>query len=129
MKNVKLLLATLAAGLAFSIQAHAAGAIVVNDEEGAGPADYAMVSYATSWVQASEDALSDCRGRGLRSCVVLARFQQCGALALSDKFYRVGEGATAAQAMSRALEKCPGCRVAQVACEDPRESHLVSTMP
>ena len=50
-----------------------------------------------------------------------------GALALSDKFYRVGTGATSAQAMSRALAECPGCRIAQVACEDGgNEARLVS---
>ena len=118
MKNWKTLVAGLAAGLAISAQVHAAGAIVVNDEEGAGPADYAMVSYAPSDERAAQEALQDCRGQGLKSCVVMARFQQCGALALSDKFYRVGTGSTSAQAMSRALEKCPGCRIAQVACED-----------
>jgi hypothetical protein len=128
MKSWKWMVSGLVAGFALSAQVLAAGAIVVNDEEGAGPADYAMVSYATSSERAAQEALQDCRSQGHRSCVVMARFQQCGALALSDKFYRVGTGSTSSQAMKNALEKCPGCRVAQVACEDANEPRLASSM-
>lgn len=126
MKSWKTMISGLAFGLAMSAQALAAGAIVVNDEEGAGPADYAMVSHASSSDRAAREALQDCNAQGLNSCVVMARFQQCGALALSDKFYRVGTGATSAQAMSRALAKCPGCRIAQVACEDTNEPRIAA---
>jgi hypothetical protein len=126
MKSFKTLLSGFVFGLTLSGQALAAGAIVVNDEEGAGPADYAMVSYSTSGEAAAQEALQDCRAQGLKSCVVMARFQQCGALALSDKFYRVGTGATSAQAMSRALENCPGCRIAQVACEESNDARFAA---
>ena len=126
MKSMKTLASGFVFGIALAGQALAAGAIVVNDEEGAGPADYAMVSYAATSDRAAQEALQDCRDQGLKSCVVMARFQQCGALALSDKFYRVGTGATSAQAMSRALEKCPGCRIAQVACEDANEPRFAA---
>ena len=114
-------------GIALSSQAFGAGAIVVNDEEGARDYDFAMVSYASSSERAASEALAECRAAGNKSCVVMTRFQQCGALALSSKFYRVGTGATSAQAMSRALADCPGCRIAQVACEDGNsDSRLVS---
>ena len=126
MTSFKTMLSGFVFGFALSSQAFAAGAIVVNDEEGAGPADYAMVSYAPSGERAAQEALQDCRGQGLKSCVVMARFQQCGALALSEKFYRVGTGTTSAQAMSRALEKCPGCRIAQVACEDSNDARVAA---
>jgi hypothetical protein len=126
MKSWKSMVSGLVFGLTLSAQGFAAGAIAVNDEEGAGPAEYAMVSYAPSDERAAQEALQDCRGQGLKSCVVMARFQQCGALALSDKFYRVGTGATSSQAMSRALENCPGCRIAQVACEAGNEARLAA---
>ena len=114
-------------GLCLSSSAFAAGAIAVNDEEGARDYDFAMVSYASSGERAAQEALAECRAAGNKSCVVLARFQQCGALALSNKFFRVGSGATSAQAMSRALAECPGCRIAQVACEDnANEPRLVT---
>ena len=126
MKSWKKTVSGLVFGLTLSAQGFAAGAIAVNDEEGAGPADYAMVSYATSGERAAQEALQDCRGQGLKSCVVMARFQQCGALALSEKFYRVGTGDNSAQAMSRALDKCPGCRIAQVACEDSSQARFAA---
>ena len=123
MKNLRALVIV---GLVFSFQAHGAGAIAVNDEEGARDYDFAMVSYASSSDRAAQEALAECREAGNKSCVVMARFQQCGALAVSNKFYRAGTGATSAQAMSRALADCPGCRIAQVACEDSNEPRLVS---
>ncbi len=126
MKSWKTMVSGLVVGLTLSAQGFAAGAIAVNDEEGAGPADYAMVSYAVSSERAAQEALQDCRGQGLKSCVVMTRFQQCGALALSEKFYRVGTGATSGQAMSRALENCPGCRIAQVACEESNDARIAA---
>lgn len=126
MKSWKTMVSGLVFGLTLSAQGFAAGAIVVNDEEGAGPADYAMVSYASSDERAAQEALQDCRDQGLKSCVVMTRFQQCGALALSEKFYRVGTGATSTQAMSRALDKCPGCRIAQVACEESNQPRFAA---
>ena len=114
-------------GVALSFQALGAGAIVVNYEEDARDYDYVMVSHAVSAESAAQEALTECREGGNKSCVVMAKFRQCGALALSNKFYRVGTGATSAQAMSRALAECPGCRIAQVACEDGgNEARLVS---
>lgn len=108
----------LALCLAISSQAFAAGAIVVNDEEGAGSDAYAMVVKASSSDMAGRYALYECRSAGMKSCVVAARFEQCGALAVSDRFFRTGTGATAAEAVQNALKNCPGCRVAKAACEN-----------
>lgn len=105
------------AALAVSTQALGAGAIAVNDEEGAAEHNYAMVTYAASDRAAGEEALGECRAQDNKSCVILARFSQCGALAVSAKFFRTGTGVTASEAARKALEQCPGCRLAQVACD------------
>lgn len=105
------------AAIAMSTQAFGAGAIAVNDEEGAAEHQFAMVTYAPSDAAAGSDALGECRAQGNKSCVVMARFSQCGALAVSAKFFRTGTGTTAQEASRKALESCPGCRLAQVACD------------
>ena len=112
----RMILGSLAA-FALAFQANAAGAIAVNDEEGAADYDYAMVTYARSDAAAGEEALQECRAYGNRSCVIAVRFSQCGAVAVSSKFFRTGTGSTTAEATRKALENCPGCRVAQVACD------------
>lgn len=105
------------AALAVSTQALGAGAIAVNDEEGAADYQFAMVTYAANDGAAGREALGECRAQGNKSCVILARFNQCGALAVSAKFFRTGTGVTASEAARKALEQCPGCRLAQVACD------------
>lgn len=112
----------LALCLAVSTQALASGAIAVNQEEGASTEDYSFVSMASSGDMASRYARYECRMQGHKSCVVLARFEQCGALAVSDKFFHVGTGATMAQASRKALEHCAGCVIAKAACETPDAS-------
>lgn len=116
----------LAACFAFSSQVFAAGAIVVNDEEGAKSDDYAIVTQASSVDMASRYALYECKTSGLKSCVVAARFEQCGALAVSDKFFRTGTGATASLAERNALENCPGCKIARSACESSTDTQMAS---
>ena len=115
MKRLSLMLVVLL-GLA-QPAAFAAGAIAVNDEEGAATHDYAMASDAMSMVDAGDQAIQECRSHGGKSCVIAVRFNRCGALAINNMMYRVGVGATAAEASRKALESCPRCNLAQVACE------------
>ncbi len=115
-----------AACLLLSSQAFAAGAIVVNDEEGANIDDFALVTQASSGEMASRYALYECKSSGMKSCVVAARFEQCGALAVSSKFFRAGTGATPALAERNALENCPGCKIARSACESTTDTHVAS---
>jgi hypothetical protein len=111
---------------AISSQSFASGAIVVNDEEGAGVEDFAIVTQAPSPESATQYALFDCKISGAKSCVVAARFEQCGALAASDLMYRAGTGATAAAAERNAMERCVSCRIVKSACEPTSQTQLAS---
>jgi hypothetical protein len=118
MKTVKQMISMLALSVLVSANAMAAGAIVVDDEEGpAQTAWFVSVKHGADEL-AARDALAQCRAEGNRSCLVAVRFaEQCAALADSSRFYRVGRGATIAQASENALRECPGCRVVQTACD------------
>ena len=108
-----------AASFAFASHAIAAGAIVVDEQDGPAPT-YAFVSVKGSHQEAASTALAQCRADGGDSCLVAVRFEQCAALADSSKRYRVGLGATIAEASKAALKDCPGCTVVQAACDGTR---------
>jgi hypothetical protein len=120
MKTFKQLISSLALSMLVSTQAFAGGAIVVNDEEGPMQTEWFVSVKHGNDEFAARDALSQCRGEGLKSCLVAVRFDQCAALADSSKFYRVGRGATAMEAAQNALRDCPGCRIVQTACDGSR---------
>jgi hypothetical protein len=120
MKTVKQLISMLALSLLVSAHAMAAGAIVVDDEEGPAQTAWFVSVKSGSDESAARDALAQCRGEGNKSCLVAVRFEQCAALADSSKFYRVGRGMTAAEASHNALRDCPGCRIVQTACDGSR---------
>jgi hypothetical protein len=123
MKFAKQLISTLALCVLVSAHAMAAGAIVVDDEEGMAQTSWFVSVKAGSDENAARDALAQCRSEGNKSCLVAVRFDQCAALADSRKFYRVGRGASAAEAERNAMRDCPGCRIVQSACD---AAHLAS---
>lgn len=116
----------LALCFAITSQAFAAGAIVVNDEEGAGTDDYTYVTQASSTERAGQYALYECKTYGMKSCVVAARFEQCGALAASDLMYRAGTGPTAAAAERNAMQRCVNCKIVKSVCEPSDQTQLAS---
>jgi len=120
MKTFKQLISMFALSILVSAQALAAGAIVVNDEEGPLQTEWFVSVKSGSDEIAARDALSQCRSEGDKSCLVAVRFEQCAALADSSRFYRVGRGSTAAEASENALHDCPGCRIVQTACDASR---------
>jgi hypothetical protein len=120
MKTVKQLISMLALSVLFSANAMAAGAIVVDDEEGRPQTSWFVSVKSGSDENAARDALAQCRGEGNKSCLVAVRFEQCAALADSSKFYRVGTGSSAYEASQNALRDCPGCRIVQTACDGSR---------
>jgi hypothetical protein len=125
MKNMKNVVSALAICLTLSAQAFAAGAIVVNEEEGPADAGYSFV-IAPSADLAARYAAAECGIDGYQSCIVALRFEQCGALAASRKNYRAGAGATIAQASERAMKDCPGCRVVKATCSEPQLTAIAS---
>lgn len=120
MKTFEQLISTFALSILVSAQALAAGAIVVNDEEGPLQTAWFVSVKSGSDELAARDALSQCRSEGNKSCLVAVRFEQCAALADSSRFYRVGRGSTAAEASENALRDCPGCSIVQTACDGSR---------
>lgn len=120
MKIIRQLISTLAISVLVSANAMAAGAIVVDEEEGPAPTSWFVSVKAGSDEIAARDALAQCRSGGNMSCHVAVRFDQCAALADSSRFYRVGRGSTAWEASQNALRNCPGCRIVQTACDAGR---------
>jgi hypothetical protein len=120
MKTFKQLISLLALSVLVSAQALAAGAIVVNDEEGPLQTAWFVSVKSGSDEFAARDALKQCRKDGNKSCLVAVRFDQCAALADSSRFYRVGRGSTAAEASENAMHDCPGCAIVQTACDGSR---------
>lgn len=120
MKTVKQLISMLALSVVVCANAMAAGAIVVDDEEGPAQTAWFVSVKAGSDELAARDALTQCRSEGKKSCLVAVRFDQCAALADSSRFYRVGRGGTAYEAGQDALRNCPGCRIVQTACDASR---------
>ena len=120
MKNIKQLVSMLAVSVLVSANAMAAGAIVVDDEEGLAQTAWFVSVKSGSDENAARDALAQCRSEGKKSCLVAVRFEQCAALADSSKFYRVGRGSTAYEASQDALRNCPGCLIVQTACDGSR---------
>jgi hypothetical protein len=116
-KVVKAVLA--AASLLAASHAFAGGAIVIDEQDGPQPTNY-FVSVKHAQKDAARTALAQCRAQGHDSCLVAVRFEQCAALADSSRFYRVGKGATIAEASSNALKNCPGCAIVQAACDGTR---------
>ena len=120
MKTFGQLVSALALCVVFGAEAMAAGAIVVDDEEGPAQTAWFVSVKAGSDELAARDALAQCRNEGKKSCLVAVRFEQCAALADSSRFYRVGRGGTAYEASQEALRNCPGCVIVQTACDGSR---------
>lgn len=118
-KGIRGIIAALSFGLVASFPALAGGVIVVDEQEGPSPTSY-FVSVKHSDGVAARDALGQCREHGGNSCLVAVRFEKCGALADSSRFYRVGKGASIQEASANALKDCPGCRIVQAACDETR---------
>ena len=108
-----------AASMLAASQALAAGAIVIDSQDGPAPTAY-FVAVKGSHQDAASTALAQCRAQGHDSCQVAVRFEQCAALADSPKFTRVGTGRTIAEASRYALKDCPGCTLVQAACDGTR---------
>jgi hypothetical protein len=109
----------LAASILAATQAVAGGAIVIDEQDGPQPTTY-FVAVKHAQKDAARTALAQCRAQGHDSCLVAVRFEQCAALADSSRFYRVGKGASIAEASAAALKNCPGCAIVQAACDGTR---------
>lgn len=111
--------AVMAAGLALSGAAWAAGAIAVDDADAtkASEVGYGIGTGATR-EEAGIDAVRECKKAGNSSCKVAVRYDTCGAYATSKDYTGVGWGSTEGEAKSNALEACgAGCRIAVSDCQ------------
>lgn len=98
----------------------AAGAIAVDDEVDleAGDTGYG-IGFGNTAAEAAAQAMKECRSAGNESCKVVSRFNGCGAVAVSRKFYGAGSGTTEAAAERAALNACGNrnCKVVVSDCE------------
>lgn len=110
---------TVAAVLSFSGAALAAGAIAVDDEDGAKSSEvgYGIGSGSTR-DEAGAAALRECKKAGNSGCKVAVRYDTCGAYAASSSHFGIGWGANEATAKSKALSDCgSGCRIVVSDCD------------
>ena len=99
----------------------AAGAIAVDDEQGARATDvgYGFVTGYESRHAAERAAMKECRRHGNRNCTVAVWFETCGAYAGSPTYYGIGWGTSESEAKHAALDQCgeSACRIVVSGCE------------
>jgi hypothetical protein len=112
------------AGLSITmpLQAFAAGAIAVDDED-RGEAGYGWVIGAKTLDDAGPAAMAECFEGGNKACRVAVRFDACGAYAASWRFSNTGRGATRAEAVANALKNCKDCKVVVADCDTGSQSN------
>ncbi len=117
---VALAAAWFATALLSAMPALAAGAIAVDDEEGANPAEVGYgIGYGSSRDEAAAEAMAECRKAGNKSCKVAVRFDKCGAYAASKSHFGTGWGSSKAAATTNAMESCgAGCKLVVAECDD-----------
>jgi hypothetical protein len=121
MNNLKLLAAIATLTFALPLHAVAAGAIAVDDEDGATPG-YGWVIGQKSTENAGNAAMAECFDGGGKQCRVAVRFEACGAYAASWRFSHAGSGATKAEAIKAALKDCKDCKVVVADCDNSPQS-------
>lgn len=103
-----------------AIEARAAGAIAVDDEDGVAAKDIGYgVGSGSTRDEAGKNALAECKSAGNGNCHIAVRYDQCGAYAASSSNYGVGWGPTLKIAESKAKEACgAGCGIAVSDCDE-----------
>ncbi len=110
----------LLAGLVWSGEAVAVGAIAIDNQLDGSEPIYGIAMEKDSKEAAKRKALRHCRESGGSDCIFVVWFETCGAVATARKRYGYGYGVTKAKAVADALEMCGrnSCQLLVAECEE-----------
>lgn len=105
--------------LVLPLNAHAVGAIAVDDAAGDMNAGYGIATGEDSEGSAKAAAMKTCKDAGNGNCKPVVWFKTCGAYAANTKVYGIGYGASKDIASSMAKDACgaDSCKVVVADCE------------